>query len=83
MELKVSLGTGKNTSGCRSCGEVFTSGSGFDKHWIGWVKRGGKCQHPSKVGLVQRDDGKWHFPARDDDISLREIGALKAARDTP
>jgi len=60
--LKVSLGTGKNASGCRCCSEVFTSGSGFDKHWIGWAKRGGKCRPPAEVGLVQRGDGKWHFP---------------------
>lgn len=60
MELKVALGTGKNTSGCRTCGEVFTSLGGFDSHWRGWAKRDGKCRPPAEVGLVQRADGKWH-----------------------
>jgi hypothetical protein len=59
MELKVALGTGYGASGCRGCGEVFTSLTGFERH-----QRDGHCLPPSEVGLVQRDDGKWSFPPR-------------------
>lgn len=67
-ELKVPLGGGKVTSGCRCCGEVFTSLGGFDKHWQGWKQREGKCQPPANVGLVQSANGRWHFPGRDDEL---------------
>ena len=66
VELKVPLGSGRQTSGCRGCGEVFTSITAFDKHWAGWQKRDGKCQPPANVGLVQGENGRWHFPAADE-----------------
>lgn len=59
MELKVPLGTGRQTSGCRGCGEVFTSLTAFDRH-----HRGGKCLPPASVGLLERPDGKWGWPGR-------------------
>ena len=60
MELKVPLGNGRKACGCRGCGEVFTSLTGFDRH-----QRGFRCLPPAGVGLVQRADGKWSFPGRE------------------
>jgi hypothetical protein len=51
MELKVALGTGKNTSGCRTCGEVFTS--------LGRVRQSLASDGPSVTGsavLLLRSD---------------------------
>jgi hypothetical protein len=59
MELKTTLGIGHQTSGCRGCGEVFTSLTGFDRH-----RRGFRCLHPAETGLRQRPDGKWSMPAQ-------------------
>jgi hypothetical protein len=65
MELNTPLGSGSKTSGCRCCGNVFTSASGFDGYWSGWAKRGGKCRPPSEAGLIQNEKGRWHAPGRD------------------
>jgi hypothetical protein len=59
MDLKVPLGSGLKTCGCRGCGEVFTSPAGFDRH-----QRAFRCLPPADVGLIQRRDGKWSFPGR-------------------
>jgi hypothetical protein len=60
MELKVPLGSGLGTCGCRRCGEVFTSLTGFERH-----QRKGKCLDPAEIGLVQRPNGRWSFPPRE------------------
>ncbi len=60
VELKVPLGNGRRTSGCRGCGEVFTSITGFDRH-----QRRGKCLPPAECGLVQGENGRWHFPGHE------------------
>jgi hypothetical protein len=57
VQLKVPLGTGLQTSGCRGCGEVFTGLSAFDRH-----RNRGKCLAPGSVSLVQRPDGIWRLP---------------------
>lgn len=61
-ELEVSLGTGKRACGCRGCGRVFTSLSGFDKHQR--MRDGGSvCLDPLTVGLERKSSGRWGFPA--------------------
>jgi hypothetical protein len=77
VELKVPLGTGRNTSGCRGCGEVFTSITSFDRH-----QRKGKCLPPAEVGLVQNDKGRWHFPSGEE-LMERSDGRGAAARYLP
>ncbi len=59
MNLRVPLGSGLKTCGCRGCGEVFTSLTGFESH-----QRRGRCLPPGEVNLVQRSDGKWCMPGR-------------------
>jgi hypothetical protein len=81
MELNASLGSGFKASGCRCCGNVFTSGSGFDMHWQGWRKRAGKCRPPAECGLTQNEKGRWHAPS--EDRSLRDMGEILDARDVP
>ncbi len=61
VPLKVPLGSGHKTSGCRRCGEVFTSLGGFDRHRS---QRRGVCVPPASVGLVQHANGRWSFPDR-------------------
>ena len=57
--LKVPLGHGRQASGCRGCGEVFTSLTAFDRH-----QRHGHCTPPPSVGLVQHVNGRWSLPGR-------------------
>lgn len=59
VPLKVPLGGGHQTSGCRKCGEVFTSLTGFDKH-----QRDGQCLPPGQAGLVQHANRRWSLPGR-------------------
>lgn len=45
---------------CSGCHRLFTSVSGFDRH-----RTADGCAHPARVGLVERGDGLWSFPAPD------------------
>ncbi len=59
VRLRASLGTGRKTSGCAGCGEVFTALAGFDKH-----RRKGTCVPPERAGLVKRANGRWSLPGK-------------------
>ena len=64
MLLKMPLPGGTRVSGCRGCGEVFSSLTAFDQH-----RRGFQCRLPSECGLVYRlflpDQGLWALPGGD------------------
>lgn len=61
MELEVELGNGKSAAGCRGCGKVFSSDTGFDRH-IRQSDTGTVHLDPVDLGMVQRANGHWSLP---------------------
>lgn len=63
-DLNAPLGTGLKACGCRGCGHVFTSLSGFDKHQrLG--PSGLQCLSPEAAGLERKGSGRWGLPGRE------------------
>jgi hypothetical protein len=62
-ELNAPLGTGHRACGCRGCGNVFTSLSGFDQHQR-WQDGTLTCLNPAFAGLERKKSGRWGYPGR-------------------
>lgn len=63
MKLKVEEAGLTLLNGCRRCGEDFRSLRAFDAHHVneGSVLT---CLHPTELGLVEDDKGRWFDPER-------------------
>lgn len=57
------LRVGKRTCECASCGEYFTSPSGFDMHRIDYGSANTRCAtvaQMSQMGMKQNTNGVWY-----------------------
>lgn len=57
--------SGSGRAHCSGCHETFTTYLASDKHRTGAFGVDRRCAHPGSVGLVQRPDGIWGYPAPD------------------
>jgi len=65
-------------SQCASCGETFTSLTGFDRHQDWDYKRRPMliCREPSSIGMIQRNNGMWSIPLDAD--SRNRVSKMRA-----